>query len=337
MFLVVHILGAVAVLVALTYHLASGHSGYLPWIWSCVGIWAFDRLARFLRLSVLSYNAFKDTNAEAIVTGGENGLIRLTVTAPFMLFPRPGQYYFLYNPLSLTPWENHPFTLASWDHEYGKTKLHFLIAVRGGATSRLRRKIVENHSPTRMRVLVEGPYGHTEPVNQYERVLFIAGGSGITAILPYLEVLRNNRFTQSVSVVWSVKNNAYATDVLHKELAGCGDITIHVTEEEQPAADLFPVLSRAADVENKERQLEKQSTGSSSSPSVDVVVGRPDFHALLREQAKELVGSEKLAVVACGPGGMVDDLRANVVGLYGTGGDQVAGSQVDYFEELFAW
>lgn len=319
---------------------------YNPWIWSCVGIWAFDRVLRWARLTVLSYNAITDNNAEATLTGGDHGLIRLTVTTPFKVRPTPGQHYFLYNPSSLTPWENHPFTLASWDEEGSTTKLHFLIAVKTGATQRLRRRITGT-APTKLRVLVEGPYGSSQPVERFEHVLFVAGGSGITATLPYLARLRESQFTKSITLVWSVKNNAYTANVLHRELAGNGaEIRIHITEEEQPAKCILPALDQAATEENKVEELEQVLRGSVSSghstattaySPVSVTVGRPDMRYLLTEHTRRLAGSERLAVVACGPGAMMDDLRGSIVGIYGKGEDQVTGSQVEYFEELYAW
>ena len=331
-FLLFHILAAAVSLALLYYHVYIFTGEYDPFIWACVAIWVFDRVVRWIRLSVLSYNAITDDNAEAIVTGGENGLIRLTVTAPFSYTPKAGSYYFIYSPKTLTPWENHPFTLASWDHEGGKTKLHFLIAVQSGATRRLRKKITQ--SPTPMRVLLEGPYGHREPVERFEHILFVAGGSGITAILPYLEEVKNRSFTRTVSVLWAVKNNAYTTDVMHKELSDAGaDVTIHITEEEVDARAVLPAIGQAAIEENKEKHADQ----GSSAPGISVVIGRPDLQKEVTQHAARLQGSERLAVLACGPGGMVDDLRKAVVNTIGTGDDQVRGDAIEYFEELFSW
>jgi ferric-chelate reductase len=48
-------------------------------------------------------------------------LIRLEVVpGSSSLRPRPGQYYFLYQPFRLTGWESHPFTLGSWSYEIGR-------------------------------------------------------------------------------------------------------------------------------------------------------------------------------------------------------------------------
>jgi NAD(P)H-flavin reductase len=41
----------------------------------------------------------------------------------------------------------------------------------------------------------------------------------------------------------------------------------------------------------------------------------------------------RVAVLACGPDGMMDDMRAAVAAAY----DRVGGDQLEYFEEAFSW
>lgn len=48
-------------------------------------------------------------------------LIRLEIVpGSNTLKPRPGHYYFLYQPFRLTGWESHPFTLGCWSYELGQ-------------------------------------------------------------------------------------------------------------------------------------------------------------------------------------------------------------------------
>lgn len=71
----------------------------------------------------------------------------------------------------------------------------------------------------KMSVLLEGPYGTSHPVERYERVLLIAGGSGITAVLPYVfELARREAPAKDVTVVWMVHEAGPAEDVLVNEL-----------------------------------------------------------------------------------------------------------------------
>jgi ferric-chelate reductase len=48
----------------------------------------------------------------------EANVIKIEITPAHRLMrPRPGQHYFIYKPLSLKGWENHPFTLGHWDRD----------------------------------------------------------------------------------------------------------------------------------------------------------------------------------------------------------------------------
>ena len=282
-------------------------------------------------------SAIKGHNAQAEITGREHGLIRLTIKTNNILTPKAGQYYFLYQLKSITPWENHPFTLASWSKDSnGHTDLTFLIAVHHGATKRLREKI-ENGQNT-MRVLVEGPYGHGLNLGVYDHLLFISGGSGITAVLPYIDEFKQSK--KSIKTLWCVKNNHYATDVLQRELKDCQEVILHVTEEERHRRGSEAILSdivHVAQENNKEVLGDKASLVSSEASGVAVVTGRPDFEYLIQDHMSRLHGAEKLGIVACGPNGMLDDLRQTMVSLYGTGEGKVSAAQVDYFEESFSW
>ncbi|KAI0833567.1 putative ferric-chelate reductase [Trametes gibbosa] len=356
-FLIVHILLALVTLILLFYHIEIFDGEYEPWLWACVAIWVFDRFLRIVRVAVLSFNAFRSGgNTVAVMTGGEQGLVRMTVTSALPLTPKPGDYFFLYTPMSITPWENHPFTLGSWEkNANGGTDLHFLIAPLDGATRKMKKRIEKSQSgKANMRVLIEGPYGHSENVGRFEHVLLVAGGSGITAILPYLHELRTKdtttRATRHVHVVWIVKNSVYAADVLAHELASVASTeSLHITvelyltrESGVQAADFVASLpanahARLGSDAPTEKSEDAKSLSSASTAAPAILAGRPQMDALIGEALKQLVGGERVAVVACGPARMMDDLRRAVVNAYGTGEHQIRGDGLEYFEESFAW
>lgn len=68
-------------------------------------------------------------------------------------------------------------------------KLIFWIRPFDGWTHRLRDECSKNPDKTitNANFLLEGPYGMRAPVYNYENVIFIAGGTGIAAALPYIE------------------------------------------------------------------------------------------------------------------------------------------------------
>lgn len=50
----------------------------------------------------------------------DTNVIRLEVTpGTKLLKPRPGDYFFLYQPLRTLGWENHPFTVGAWSYDTG--------------------------------------------------------------------------------------------------------------------------------------------------------------------------------------------------------------------------
>ncbi|KAL1405731.1 hypothetical protein Q8F55_007401 [Vanrija albida] len=363
-FLIMHILLAVVVLVMLWYHVKIFDGSYNPWLWACVGIWAFDRLLRIVRITVLSFRTATGQNTVATMTGGSEGLIRMSINSSVRINPKPGSYYFLYSPRSIKPWENHPFTLGSWEQTDAGTTLHFLFAPQAGWTRSIQKRIAkvnEGVAPsTSMRVLLEGPYGHDHPVTSYENILLVAGGSGITALLPYVFALQNEpapRHARHVTVVWVVRNAHYAADVLARELAPkhtAGiDIQVYVSREEgATASDVIDGLPTevAAEVESddgsgsgpqespsQEKPVGKGEDDSDGEGHLRIRSGRPTMEALVARSMSQLVGAERLAVLGCGPAGMMDDLRRAVSTRYGSGEGQVSGSTIEYFEEAFMW
>ncbi|WVF72580.1 hypothetical protein IAT40_007397 [Kwoniella sp. CBS 6097] len=422
-FLIVHIILALASLVLLRFHITHMKGEYEPFVWACVGVWGLDRAIRMCRVALLTFKAFARSgkNTLAVMSDEKSGLIRLSISTSIRITPRPGDYYFLYTPLSLKPWENHPFTVASWEQNPSgnSTTLHFLVAPQTGATKRWRKKVLKRKDRTdNVRILLEGPYGHTNPIEQFERVLLVAGGSGITSMLPYIYKLchhdKNERFdnitTRFVTLVWIVKDTKYAADVLHNELKEyineieektqsgiVFSVEVYVTREEHATTtglinDLAHESGSSSSSSSSSASIssgsgsqtqhescsegEKTANGSPQTPSTAVMdqftsvtldghvksgsdtdtsaeyekrpttapsrlkitSGRPSMPVLLRNKADTLVGGERLAVSACGPAGMTDDMRRAVCDIYGSANeDGVSGGTVEYFEELFSW
>jgi NAD(P)H-flavin reductase len=303
---------------------------------------AFDRLVRIGRVLVLNVKAISAPNSTAVLTDVD-GLIRLSVDTTTCLTPRPGDYYFLYEPLSLTPWENHPFTLASAEAlPSGGVRLHFLIMPIAGWTGRLRKSI--ESGKTEMRILLEGPYGQQANVADCDHVLLIAGGSGIAAILPYLATLPGRK----VTLAWMARNAEYTVDVFTHELSASAisDVPIELFVTRQDADQAFSVLqsrctSTFGDITAPTPTGVTIDVNADSerrtAPGVHIAPGRPDVDHMVRCALDRLVGDENLGIVACGPGVMLDDLRRAIASSYGSGKGQVSGSTLHYFEEAFVW
>ena len=207
----------------------------------------------------------------------------------------------------------------STDSKIGSTRIHFVIRPYKGMTARLRDSIVRSGTGSKeMTALIEGPYGGSEPVFDYKNVIFIAGGSGISAVLPYvqefLHVQSTARSTTTrVHVIWAARQRGFIQDVLETELA---------TAATDPRVKLDLFLTGASTLTIKEEKLQALTTS--------IGYERPDIKSILHREVGESVGT--VAVFVCGAAGLADDTRRASVEIVG-GGFKGLG----YFEEHFGW
>ena len=112
-----------------------------------VAIWGFDRAVRYARmvycnLHVKFGKGFISTTSSTVTYSAESDLIRVEMyPASQTLKPGPGQHYYLYQPVTLRGWENHPFTMGCYENATSKeesSKLIFYIRPYDGWTRRLR-------------------------------------------------------------------------------------------------------------------------------------------------------------------------------------------------------
>ena len=324
---------------------------YTDFIWPCVLVWILDRFIRGGR--VLAFNwRFWATKAHVYYNSNSH-TVRLTVPLTSNLYrPGPGTYYFLYVLNDIRFWESHPFTIAyianQDDSNHGMemasssggtrepssqqgsdtssedesllpsqkpspSSMVFIIRPYDGFTSRLQ----THENP---RVLIEGPYGHTQPLHTFSSVLFITGGTGIAVPLSYLDVLLAEPHVTTVHVVWAVREQEFARDLIRTDIGsrlGHEKLILSVYVTRVAGDDLHDV-----NIPNYE---------SGGIQPVRLHEGRPDIDIEVQEAAKNMEGG-RLAVVTCGPPQMADDTRKSVVDALGKGCNGI-----EYFEESFGW
>jgi predicted ferric reductase len=257
-----------------------------------------------VRVVVLSFKAFRTGQANTVATLTEaNTLLRLCVKSSVTLSPKPGTHYFLYSPLSITPWENHPFTLASWNKDSNGTTLNFLIKNEGGATHCMHKCMgtVDDTRSAPMKPLLEGPYGSEHHLEAYDHVL-IGGGAGITAILPYVFKLRGYP-TVRVHVVWAVRNLNFGTDVLAHELSrenvGNSPVDLYLSRDgslprlQSPGKLPSPPSPASPDtlVASPIEKLPPTSGGPKFPSQANIHFGRPDVPRILAPSAAQIRGA----------------------------------------------
>ncbi|KAH8602445.1 ferric reductase like transmembrane component-domain-containing protein [Bisporella sp. PMI_857] len=187
----------------------------------------------------------------------------------------------------------------------------FIIRPYDGFTARLRDAAILH--ATTLRLLVDGPYGETQPFHKYENVLFVVGGTGIAVPLSYLDALLSpSSNATSLRIVWAVREHKLLTDAIANDFRGA-------LENDNEKFELAAYITQAEEADKDEVE------------GVRVYHGRPDIREQVEEAARN-AGGRSLAVVACGPGPMADQTRRAVVDMLGNGY-----GKLEYFEESFNW
>ncbi|KAH7175331.1 ferric reductase like transmembrane component-domain-containing protein [Dactylonectria macrodidyma] len=341
-FLIAHIGLSIIVLVAMLGHVSIFGGTYDILFWAPAFIWVADRVFRALRIMAFNPNFWR-TWATATYNASSN-IVRVSIPWGTSLYkPAPGTYYYIHVLNGPRLWESHPFTVASVlddgqtaakllgeqvpllesddsrpctdtvderSIEGNSSSMTFLIRPYDGFTSRLRDVAAAGWpSKAPLRVLVDGPYGHTQPFHLFDNVVFLVGGSGIVVALSYLQVLTGAVSPKSVRIHWAVREPEFALDVLQRDIGdalGSSNLSIDIHITSYPRE------------------------GSSDWPSqVNIRSGRIDAPSIIAS-ASEKAHSESLAVVACGPAQMADAARKTVVDMLSSGI-----TRVEYFEESF--
>lgn len=350
LFIILHIALGIISLAGCWYHMDfrfANKYGYKNWLYVTFGIWGADRIVRSLRMLYLSWPAIThkpNALARAELLPGGTDLIKLTIPTRLALSARPGQYAFVHFSSLFKPWENHPFSIASWsvggsDVERASPEptkgssedvdkagsvpsftpagpsITMIVRAFDGATARLRDAVRANRGPMILPMLLEGPYGHAQPLHVYETQVLIAGGVGVTAILGYIQAFvesHGNMKTKRMVVVWSAREagfiRAIARDALSNLPTNVG-LQLHCTGSQTSELDAKYAVTYA----------------------------RPQLSDIVKSNVEALPAGERVAFLVSGSGSMSDEVRQAVIKRIGTGEGQVDGDRVNFFDEVFAW
>jgi predicted ferric reductase len=183
---------------------------------TCV-IWATAAISRFI--FKLNWTKFRNyswlVGDDASVTILPENAIKVTI--PTQTKWKPGQYVYLRMP-GVALLDNHPFTITSLcsddlPSEYGDEYRDMILVFRpfGGFTKRVA-ELARNKGPGHVyRAFVDGPYGGLKRrLESFDKIILIAGGSGITALVSHLlDLIKRMRdgkaITRSIHVIWAMK------------------------------------------------------------------------------------------------------------------------------------
>ncbi|KAJ4112136.1 hypothetical protein NW768_011715 [Fusarium equiseti] len=300
-------------------------------LYSSLLIWFIDRALRLIRSGLIHYQfmdsgsmGFKSIKASVQhFPDTEHGDI---VRLDFVHSQDPwkiGQHFYLcFTECSI--WQSHPFTPLSLPVlKEGTVQHSYILRAKQGETKKLaemaRKRVAENDTLTTP-VILSGSYGESiaEHLTPETNILCVAGGTGITYVLPVLLDLISKPSSpmRKVQLIWAVRK-ASDTQWVHDELESIYqsreshaiEVRIFVTREASSA-----VAGTGVDFEDKEVDA-GASSPSNRSDSGDVSNGHSNSHPDLKKLTPQFIADTvrgPTTVFASGPGSMISDLRSAV-------------------------
>ncbi|KAH8693940.1 putative plasma membrane ferric-chelate reductase [Talaromyces proteolyticus] len=237
--------------------------------------------------------------------------------------------------------------LSSSDHEHEsplskqseitvqQPNLIFWIRPYDGWTRSLRDQCLKSMDRTiHPTILLEGPYGEPFPIDNYDSVLLIAGGTGIACAVPYIKqhnhhsVMSDYDKTETprrdIRLVWAARESSFIIDVATRELQN------ELISCEEFSASFY---STSAGLRNQRFKIPSNHNLGTADIDLDIQAGRPNLRELVLEHAREASDTQRSAVVlVSGPTTMADEARAAVQHAIRRGYRRIA-----FKEESFSW
>ncbi|WWC87107.1 uncharacterized protein L201_001993 [Kwoniella dendrophila CBS 6074] len=199
-------------------------------------LWILDRSIRLIRTWLIHYKVLPNGKGglfepiQAKLTYHDSDILRLDFDNPNTTTYEIGQHFYICF-LKGSIWQSHPFTplnLPNDSHGY-------LIRAKKGET----KKIMDFNSDLTTPIILTGPYGVDimKDLEIEDNVLCIAGGTGITFVLPILLHLSKFGLTKGrlIELVWVIRHEK-DTEWIKSELEQLRkdeniSITIKITRE----------------------------------------------------------------------------------------------------------
>ncbi|KAK7994702.1 hypothetical protein PG990_013475 [Apiospora arundinis] len=309
-------------------------------------LWFLDRAIRLVRTGLTHYQILPDGKtgfkaAQASMThfpDSEHGdILRLDFTHSQEAW-KIGQHFYLCFP-ECSIWQSHPFTpLNLPELKDGVVEHSYIVRAKKGETKKLAdraaKKLAENMKATTP-VIMSGSYGESIADNLTPdiNVLCVAGGTGITYVLPVLLSLiaQPGSKDRKIELIWAIRKKSdmkwvqKELDTIHRASRTHG-VAVHIfvtRESSSPTPSLRDEKSANQDSTVKEigasSSSDTNSSASIKSLEVRKLGGSENFdtHPDLQKMVGAFVENTirgPTTVFASGPGSMVSDLRSIVAG-----------------------
>ena len=379
-----HIAAAIAYLGTMFWHAGNLIDSWI-YLWATVAIWVVQLAARAWDKTAMFevWKKRRDGTAQVMVLDDELGqAAMLRITIQLSLDWTPGQHAFLRFP-RLALLDNHPFTITSVPKSLSVkegaedeiNELVFLVRPYNGITKRLLQHAERNSGADSQeedsrtssphlrikatdthRIKLDGPYGgleqHRAMHKLYDHIILVAGGGGISAMLPWVISLSRQIANldepcrvQRVNLIWCIRH-ASALSWVEEELNECLrlagsslQIDVHVTNDNGARdSNIKQTPSEASSGDKEPKDLEINVTprdkeaSSDGASSIHVHTGRPYLPSLL----PSLVSLRRTMILGCGPESLKIDLSNTAAKLQSRVLDNSA-DEVVLHTETFGW
>ncbi|KXJ86001.1 ferric reductase like transmembrane component-domain-containing protein [Microdochium bolleyi] len=307
-------------------------------------LWGIDRFIRLVRSALLHYRfvspsalnlGFKAAQAEmTLFTDAEHGdVVRLDFEHPQDPW-NVGQHFYLCFP-SLSIWQSHPFTPLSLPRQNrdGTVRQSYVLRAKRGETKKLAELAVKQLNQIAPQsgvdgqafpkpitpVVLSGSYGESTMHNLATdtNVLCIAGGTGITYVLPVLlDLVQRQPVTdRRIDLIWAVRRRADLQWVtpeltLIQQATQTHGVAVRAFITREAASMASESSSEDGGASHELHAIDVQKLGGQDVTPQD---RHPDLSALVDAFQHNVVRGST-AVFASGPGSMIRDLRKIIAG-----------------------
>lgn len=309
-----------------------------------IALWFLDRFIRLGRTWLLHRRGidkshqglFQAANARfTIFSNTEDGdVVRLDFRHPHKPWNIGQHFYLCFTEGSI--WQSHPFTpLNAPKYIDNATEHSYLFRAKGGETRKIagilkKRKELATEMMTTP-VILTGPYGESLERSHRadENILCIAGGTGITYVLPLiLAIARDGTLGQrKIELVWLIRHRSDAEwirpelDELSASGAGANlKIRIFTTRDSNGEGNVSDTATtsskeKSQDAVDSEKGVNSEAGTLTIRPAAATETaehtGHPAIGPILQGFLAATVQGPT-TVVASGPGGMMSELRRRV-------------------------
>ncbi|KAK2062114.1 ferric reductase like transmembrane component [Colletotrichum caudatum] len=307
-------------------------------------IWFLDRAARAVRTALIHHNFIEGRGmgfsaAQAgisVFPDSENGdVVRLDFSHPHDPWSIGQHFYLCFTESSI--WQSHPFTpLNAPITVNGRTKHSYIFRAKGGETKMVaeiaKRKLAtisgnrSEAAPTTS-VILTGPYGDPilRSITSNVNILCVAGGTGVTYVLPALMSLqKSSGASRKLELIWVVRHirdvEWIKPELDSLEAKSNPKVVVRVFATRDAGSPVSSPrqsnnLSESGSKSDAREHLGEKQVQMTAETIGDITSSdaprHPHMTAIVRQFVETTV-SGRTAVFASGPGGLISDIRVAV-------------------------